>query len=325
MNCFILGYIKDYCILFLKVGLDGHELELQRKKKSILADSNPSKYLFSLLWHPRKRKNRYYNDPPQLNRPKKQNLTKANLAQIQPPTSQRHQCCSEASRRKIDQTEKSNRIKSSRPSNSRYSLRSQRANSTILSLLPFTNDSNSLVPSECSSTYNKDLKPMGDEALILNKDELEVLQKLITQTKVPPWFSHLPRKLGFKNFQTLKAAKWQIFMTLYLALEPVPILSSQIPHREERANCPGNFLHEDLLLKYLISLATLTNILLKTRIREEDLDKIESTTQIHCQTLHLGWFMINSKPNLHLTQHLPKVIKELGPPRFLPVWPYVKG
>ncbi|MBW0462396.1 hypothetical protein O181_002111 [Austropuccinia psidii MF-1] len=167
-----------------------------------------------------------------MNRPKKQNLTKANLAHIWPPTSQRHQSSCKASRTKSDQIEKSNRTKSRRHSNSRYSLRSQTTTSTILNLSPFTNDSNSLVPSECSSAYNKDLKQMGDQTPRLNKDELEVLQKVITQTKVPSWFSHLPREFGFKSSQTLKAAEWQIMMTLYLPLELVPIWSSQIPHSE---------------------------------------------------------------------------------------------
>ncbi|MBW0545456.1 hypothetical protein O181_085171 [Austropuccinia psidii MF-1] len=82
MHCLILGDIKDYCISFLKVGLAGHELELQRKKQSFLAHSNPSKYPFCLLGRPRKRKNEDDNDSDKISRPKKQNLTKANLARI---------------------------------------------------------------------------------------------------------------------------------------------------------------------------------------------------------------------------------------------------
>ncbi|MBW0489317.1 hypothetical protein O181_029032 [Austropuccinia psidii MF-1] len=152
MHCLILGDIKDYCISFLKVGLAGHELELQRKKQSFLADSNPSKYPFSLLGHQRKRENEDDNDSDRIGRPKKQNPTKANLAPIQPPTSQRHKGSSEASRTKSDQI-----------SNSRYSLRSQKATSTILNLLPFTHGSDSLVPSDFSSDDNKYLNPMGDE------------------------------------------------------------------------------------------------------------------------------------------------------------------
>ncbi|MBW0461917.1 hypothetical protein O181_001632 [Austropuccinia psidii MF-1] len=93
-------------------------------------------------------------------------------------------------------------------------------------------------------------------------------------------------------------------------------------YMEERVKCPANYLHKDLLLKSLISLATLTNLLLQTRIHEEDLDKIERTANIYCQTLCLGWSMINSKPNIHLTQHLPKVVRELGPPRSLAAWAY---
>ncbi|MBW0460468.1 hypothetical protein O181_000183 [Austropuccinia psidii MF-1] len=131
--------------------------------------------------------------------PKNQNLTKANLCGIQPPTSQIHKGSSEASRTKSDQTAKINRI-----SNSRYSLRSQATTSTILSSLPFAHDTNELVFSD----DNLDLNPMGDKTTRLKKKELEVLQKVITQTKVPSWFSHLPRKFGFKNFQTLKAAEW---------------------------------------------------------------------------------------------------------------------
>ncbi|MBW0557600.1 hypothetical protein O181_097315 [Austropuccinia psidii MF-1] len=163
---------------------------------------------------------------------------------------------------------------------------------------------------------------MGDETPGLKKDKLEVLQNVINLTKVPSWFSHLPRKFCFKNFQTLKAAEWKIFMTLYLPLALVPLWSSQIPHREERVKCPVSYLHKDLLLKLLISLVTLTNILLRKKIHEEDLDRIERTTKIYLQTLRLGWSMIKSKPNLHLTQHLPKAIKELGPSRSLAVWEY---
>ncbi|MBW0591148.1 hypothetical protein O181_130863 [Austropuccinia psidii MF-1] len=229
-----------------------------------------------------------------------------------------HKGSSEASRTKSDQTAKSNRT-----SNSRYSLRSQKATSTyVLNLLPFTHCSGPLVPSDLSSDNNQYLNPMGDETPRLKKDKLEVLQQVINQTKVPSWFSHLPRKFGFENFQTLKAAEWQILMTLYLPLALVPLWRSKIPHREERVKFPGNYLHKDLLLKSLISLVTLTNMLLRTSIHEEDLDKIESTTKIYCQTLCLGWSTIKYKPNLHLTQHLPRVIKELGPPRSLAVWAY---
>ncbi|MBW0546894.1 hypothetical protein O181_086609 [Austropuccinia psidii MF-1] len=159
MHCLILGYIKDYCISFLKVGLAGHELDLQRKKQSFLAHSNPSKYPFCLLGHPRKRKNEDDNDSDKISRPKKQNLSC-----IQPPTSQRHKGCSEASRIKSDQTAKSNR-----GSNSRYSLRSQTTTSTVLNLLPFTHGSDSLVPSDSSSDDNQYLNPMGDETPRLKK------------------------------------------------------------------------------------------------------------------------------------------------------------
>ncbi|MBW0469586.1 hypothetical protein O181_009301 [Austropuccinia psidii MF-1] len=123
-----------------------------------------------------------------MSRPKKQNLTKANLSRIRPRTSQRYQCSSETSRTKSDQTEKSKTTKSSQTSTSRYSLRSQIATSTILNLLPFTNDSDSLVASDCSSSDNQDLNPMGDETPRLKKDEFEVLKKVITQTKVLSWY-----------------------------------------------------------------------------------------------------------------------------------------
>ncbi|MBW0460900.1 hypothetical protein O181_000615 [Austropuccinia psidii MF-1] len=119
-----------------------------------------------------------------------------NLARIQPPTSQRHKGSSEVSRTKSDQT-----------SSFRYSRRSQTTTSTIINLLPFTHGSDSLVPSDLSSDDNKYLSPMGDETPRFKKDKLEVLQKFINQTKVPSWFSCLPRKFGFKNFQTLKAEK----------------------------------------------------------------------------------------------------------------------
>ncbi|MBW0483199.1 hypothetical protein O181_022914 [Austropuccinia psidii MF-1] len=105
MHCLILGNIKDYCISVLKVGLYGHELELQRKKKSFLADSNPFKYPFASLGCPQKRKNDDENDSQQMNRPKKQNLTKANLSHIWPCASQWNQFSSEAFRTKGDQTE----------------------------------------------------------------------------------------------------------------------------------------------------------------------------------------------------------------------------
>ncbi|MBW0472202.1 hypothetical protein O181_011917 [Austropuccinia psidii MF-1] len=123
--------------------------------RTFLADSNPSKYPFCLLGRRRKRKNEDDNDSDKISRPKKQNLTKANLARIQPPTSQRHKGSSEASRTKSDQNEKSNRT-----SSSRYSLRSQTTTSTVLNLLPSTHGSDSLVPSDLSSDDNQYLNPM---------------------------------------------------------------------------------------------------------------------------------------------------------------------
>ncbi|MBW0497790.1 hypothetical protein O181_037505 [Austropuccinia psidii MF-1] len=216
--------------------------------------------------------------------------------------SQRQKGSSESSRYKSEQNSKSNKT-----SNSRYSLRSQTTTSTILNLLPFTNGSDSLVPSEFSSDDNQYLNPMGEKTPRFKKDELKVLQRVINQTKVLSWFSHLPRKFGFKNFQTLKAAEWKILMKLYLPIALLQIWSSQILHRAERVKCPGNYLHKDLLLKSLISLVTLSNMLLKTRIHEEDLHKIERTTKICCQALCLNWSIINSKPNLQLTQPLPRL------------------
>ncbi|MBW0592930.1 hypothetical protein O181_132645 [Austropuccinia psidii MF-1] len=93
--------------------------------------------------------------------------------------SQRHKGSSEASRTKSDQNAKRNRT-----SNSRYSLRSQTTTSTILSLLPFTYGSDSLVPSDFSSDDNHYLHPMEDETPTLKKEELEVLQNIINKTKV---------------------------------------------------------------------------------------------------------------------------------------------
>ncbi|MBW0480059.1 hypothetical protein O181_019774 [Austropuccinia psidii MF-1] len=245
MHCLILGDINHYFTSFLKVGLAGHELELQQKKQSCLAESNPSTYTFSILGCPRKRKNEDDNDSEKISGPKKQHLAKASLAQIQPPTSQRHKCSSDGSQTKNDQTVKTNKTKSSRTSNSTYSLRSQITTSTRLRLLPFRHDSISLVPSD----DNLDLNQIGDETPRLKKDELEVLQKVITQTKFPSWFSCLPRKFDFKSIQTLKEAECKILMTFYLPLALVPIGSLQISHREERVNRPGNSLHKDLLLK----------------------------------------------------------------------------
>ncbi|MBW0487099.1 hypothetical protein O181_026814 [Austropuccinia psidii MF-1] len=114
-----------------------------------------------------------------------------------------------------------------------YSLRSQTATSTVLSVLPFTHGSDSLVPSDFFSNDNQYFNQMGDETPRFKKDKSEVLQNVINQTKVPSWFSRLPRKFGFKNFQTLKAAEWPILITLYLPLALVPLWSSQIPHKEE--------------------------------------------------------------------------------------------
>ncbi|MBW0581897.1 hypothetical protein O181_121612 [Austropuccinia psidii MF-1] len=131
MHFLILGDIKDYCILFLKMG---------------------------------KRKNEDDNDSEKIIRPKKQNLTKANFACIQPPTSQRHKGSSEASRTKSDQTAKRNRT-----SNSRYSIRYQTTTSTVLNLLPFTHGSDSLAASDSSFDDTQYLNPMGDETPRLKK------------------------------------------------------------------------------------------------------------------------------------------------------------
>ncbi|MBW0506464.1 hypothetical protein O181_046179 [Austropuccinia psidii MF-1] len=162
MHCLILGDIKYYFISFLKIRLAGNELEIQKKNQRFLEDSNPSKCPFSSLGNPRKRKNDDENYSQQVSRPKKQKLSKSNLSNIWPPTFQRYQCSSEASLTKSDQTDKRKRTQSSRTSNFRYSLKSQKTTSTILNLIPFTNDSDSLVPSDCSSSDNQYLNQMGD-------------------------------------------------------------------------------------------------------------------------------------------------------------------
>ncbi|MBW0488104.1 hypothetical protein O181_027819 [Austropuccinia psidii MF-1] len=208
-----------------------------------------------------------------------------------------HKRCSEASRPKSDQTEKSDRA-----SNSRYSLRSQTTTFPVLNFLPFIHDSDLLVPSDLSSDENEYLNSMGDEIPIVKKDKLESI-----------WFQKT------SDAQSSRVANLD---DIVFTFGTWTLWSSQIPHREERLKCPGNYLHKNILLKLLTSLVTLTNMLFRTTIIEEDLDKIERTTKLYCQTLCLGWSMINSKPNLHLKQHLSKVIKELGPPRTLALWAY---
>jgi hypothetical protein len=152
------------------------------------------------------------------------------------------------------------------------------------------------------------------------KEELRVLQDVITQTEIPTWVSRVPHNFGLSGSCSLKAADWLILYTVYypLALVPYWVIGNDL--QKQKIDGSTSVTHPDVLQDSLVQLIEITNILMMHHIKPNDITKYSKLIWEYRQTLKLGWPTQNSKPKLHLSQHYPKVIKGLGPPMATSAW-----
>ena len=70
----------------------------------------------------------------------------------------------------------------------------------------------------------------------------------------------------------------------------------------------------------MIKLIEITNILMKNHLNMSYLTNLTKLMKEYQHTLQIRWPKQESKVNLHLTQHYPKVIKQFGPPMATSAW-----
>jgi hypothetical protein len=152
------------------------------------------------------------------------------------------------------------------------------------------------------------------------KEELRVLQDVITQTQIPTWVSRVPHNFGLSGSGSLKAADWLILYTVYYPLAMVPYWVIGSDWQKKIIDGSRAVTHQDVLRDSLVKLIEITNILMKHHLEPSDITRYSQLILEYRQTLQLGWPTQNSKPNLHLSEHYPEVIKRLGPPMATSAW-----
>ena len=103
-----------------------------------------------------------------------------------------------------------------------------------------------------------------------------------------------------------------------LALVPYWVIGSNA--QEKFIVGSSTVTHQDVLRDSTMKIIEITNIMMKHHIEESDLKDLSKLLIEYQKTLKLGWPKQISKPNLHLSQHYPKVIKRLGTPRATAAW-----
>ena len=59
---------------------------------------------------------------------------------------------------------------------------------------------------------------------------------------------------------------------------------------------------------------------MKHQIDSSDIQRVSQLIHKYRHLLRLGWPSVKSKPNIHVTQHYPEVIKMFGPPTATAAW-----
>ena len=69
-----------------------------------------------------------------------------------------------------------------------------------------------------------------------------------------------------------------------------------------------------------VLLIYITNMLMKHHISNQEIMEVDLLMLEYRQTLRTGWPQQRSKPNVHITQHYPEVIKRFGTPMATAAW-----
>ena len=150
----------------------------------------------------------------------------------------------------------------------------------------------------------------------LTPEELDVVRRTIMHTTVPSWIDRVPHNLGSASHGSLKAAEWLMLYKIYytIALVPLwvdPAIASHTNQEKHRISA---------LLESTTSLAKIAHFLTLPKIKASDLTELGELLFRYRTCLQKNWPDEPSRPNLHLTQHYPEVIKRFGPPRSTAAW-----
>jgi hypothetical protein len=156
----------------------------------------------------------------------------------------------------------------------------------------------------------------SDRGIRLTAEELDVVRRTIMHTTVPSWMDRVPRNLGAANHGSLKAAEWLILYKVYYTISLIPLWTKPSTGLETQ----GERTRTSALLKSTTLLCQVTQFLTLPVIKKKDLDEFDTLLQSYRKCLQENWPEEPSRPNLHLTQHYPEVIRRLGPPRSTAAW-----
>ena len=160
----------------------------------------------------------------------------------------------------------------------------------------------------------------GEDEPGISKEELRVLHDVITHTIIPTWVSRVPKKFGMSGAGSLKASEWFILYTVYFPLAIVPYWVIGNDWQSKRIKGESGLTHREVLRDSTLKIIEITNIIMKHQIDSSDIQKFSQLINEYRHLLRHGWPSVKSKPNIHVTQHYPEVIKRFGPPMATAAW-----
>jgi hypothetical protein len=150
-------------------------------------------------------------------------------------------------------------------------------------------------------------------AFKLTPEELDVVQQTVLHTIVPLRIDRVPRNLGSASHGSLKAAEWLILYKVYYIIALIPLWTRPAATAEERNQFAS-------LLESTTLIAKIAHFLTLPKINPKDLDELDDLLLNYRKCLQKYWPSEPSRPNLHLTQNYPVVIRRFGPPQSTAAW-----
>jgi hypothetical protein len=144
-------------------------------------------------------------------------------------------------------------------------------------------------------------------AFKLTPQELDVVRQTVVHTIIPLWIDCVPQNLESASHGSLKAAEWLILYKVYYIIVLNPLWTCPAATAEERNRVAS-------LLESTTLIAKIAHFLTLPKINPKDLDELDDLLLNYRKFLQKYWPSEPSRPNLHLTQHYPVVIRRFGPP-----------
>lgn len=335
MHGLILGNLKDHSQSYLNMALAGEELSKAQIKEKNRRDDVGSGSQVNMIGKGKRRQSPDLEMGDHSERSQKRRLNSSNLKALTQRTEEGsgQGLISRYELRSSSQGEKSwsasqaskNSQKSSQPSSAHsYALRtrilkgsqrmeSQGSQGSRASTVKLRVGEESGADDDDGQANNQAQVSNDGPRLMLN--DLRRIQKVIEETKVPSWMTRVPTNVGFRSAGSLKAAEWLVLYMVYYPLALIPLWSG-----EQRLGRDHTGTTTTAMRDSMVHLIYITNILMKHHISKQDITEVGQKMLEYRKILKSGWPKQRSKPNVHITQHYPEVMKRFGPPMATAAW-----